>query len=133
MVDDLSKVTKSSTTDIANIRSAKVRTWKAVADIYEIFLAAYCGRALPSNALSVLALKAGEFLEMNILDILGDKILNSQTDAPADILQRLISTLDICASRTCSLPLETVELIPPHCIKFSLTCLQKLFLLSRHM
>ncbi|VFQ72111.1 unnamed protein product [Cuscuta campestris] len=131
MVDDLSKVTKSSTTDIANIRSAKVRTWKAVADIYEIFLAGYCGRALPSNALSVLALKADESLEMNILDILGDNILNSRTDAPADILQRLISTLDICASRTCSLPLETVELMPPHCIKFSLTCLQKLFLLSR--
>ncbi|RAL48739.1 hypothetical protein DM860_001059 [Cuscuta australis] len=131
MVDDLSKVTKSSTTDIANIRSAKVRTWKAVADIYEIFLVGYCGRALPSNALSMLALKADESLEMNILDILGDKILNSQTDVPTDILQRLISTLDICASRTCSLPLETVELIPPHCTKFSLTCLQKLFLLSR--
>lgn len=47
------------------------------------------------------------------------------------ILQRLVSTLDRCASRTCSLPVETVELMPSHCSRFSLACLQKLFLLSR--
>ncbi|CAH9087132.1 unnamed protein product [Cuscuta europaea] len=130
LVDDLSKLTKSSGADIANVRTAKIRVWKGVADICEIFLVGYCGRALPSTALSVLALKADESLEMSILDILGDKILNSQIDAPTDILERLISTLDRCASRTCSLPLETVELMPPHCSRFSLTCLQKLFSLS---
>ncbi|KAJ4719601.1 Protein MON2-like protein [Melia azedarach] len=76
------------------------------------------------------AVAADESLEMSILDILGDKILKSPIDAPFDILQRLISTLDRCASRTCSLPVETVELMPVHCSKFSLTCLHKLFSLS---
>ncbi|KAK4382752.1 hypothetical protein Sango_2841500 [Sesamum angolense] len=53
-------------------------------------------------------------------------------DERPEILQRLISTLDRCASRTCCLPLETVELMPPHCSRFSLTCLQKLFSLSSY-
>lgn len=48
------------------------------------------------------------------------------------ILQRLVTTLDRCASRTCSLPIETVELMPSYCSRFSLTCLQKLFSLSRY-
>ncbi|KAL0397341.1 UNVERIFIED_CONTAM: protein MON2 [Sesamum calycinum] len=66
--------------------------------------------------LSAAARQTDESLEMNILEI----------------LQRLISTLDRCASRTCCLPLETVELMPPHCSRFSLTCLQKLFSLSSY-
>lgn len=88
VIDDLSKQTEKSGTDVANIRSAKIRVWKGVADIYEIFLVGYCGRALPPTALSVSALKADESLEMNILDILGDKILNSQIDAPLDVIIR---------------------------------------------
>ncbi|XP_019187110.1 PREDICTED: protein MON2 homolog isoform X3 [Ipomoea nil] len=132
VIDDLCKQIEKSGTDVANVRSAKIRAWKGVADMYEIFLVGYCGRALPPTALSESALKADESLEMNILDILGDKILNSQIDAPLNIMQRLISTIDRCASRTCSLPLKTVELMPPHCSRFSLTCLQKLFFLSSH-
>ncbi|GAV64231.1 Sec7_N domain-containing protein [Cephalotus follicularis] len=130
LLDDLSKSTMSHGQDSRISKPARMRIWKEVADIYEIFLVGYCGRALPPNSLSATALKADESLEMTILKILGDKIIKSQTDAPLDILQRLISTLDRCASRTCSLPVETVELMPPHCSRFSLSCLQNLFSLS---
>ncbi|XP_057496302.1 uncharacterized protein LOC130781215 [Actinidia eriantha] len=132
LVDDVRKLTTNCGADPIISRPARIRFWKEVADVYEIFLMGYCGRALPSNCLSATALKADESLEMNILDILGDKILKSQIDAPPDILQRLVSTLDRCASRTCSLPIETVELMPSHCSRFSLTCLQKLFSLSSY-
>ncbi|XP_052193720.1 uncharacterized protein LOC127802068 isoform X3 [Diospyros lotus] len=131
LVDEVNKLT-SFRPDPSISRSTRIRVWKEVADVYEIFLVGYCGRALHSNPLSAAALKADESLEMNILDILGDKILSSCIDAPPDILQRLVSTLDRCASRTCSLPIETVELMPSHCSRFSLTCLQKLFSLSRY-
>ncbi|KAL3516234.1 hypothetical protein ACH5RR_023136 [Cinchona calisaya] len=129
LVDDVSKVTVDSR-DLAFPRPARIRVWKDVADVYEIFLVGHCGRALSSSALSVAVLKADESLEMNVLDILGDKILISQIDAPVDILQRLVTTLDRCASRTCSLPVETVELMPSYCSRFSLNCLQKLFSLT---
>lgn len=88
VIDDLCKQIENSGTDVANVRSAKIRSWKGVADIYEIFLVGYCGRALPSTALSESALKADESLELNILDILGDKILNSQIDAPLNVIIR---------------------------------------------
>ncbi|KAL9267410.1 MON2-like protein [Drosera capensis] len=145
-------------------RPIMVRIWKEMGDVYEIFLVGYCGRALPSNSLSSATLKADESLEMTILNVLGDKVLKSQIDAPIDatralyvagfsvaealilnsftllttttllmqILQRLVSTLDRCASRTCSLPVEMVERLPPHCGGFSLTCLQKLFSLTSY-
>uniref|UniRef100_A0A5B7BVG9 Protein MON2 homolog n=1 Tax=Davidia involucrata TaxID=16924 RepID=A0A5B7BVG9_DAVIN len=132
LVDEVSTLTINCGPDPSISRPARIRIWKEVADVYEIFLIGYCGRALPSNSLSDVALKADESLEMNILDILGDKILKSQIDAPPIILQRLVSTLDRCASRTCSLPVETVELMPSHCSRFSLTCLQKLFSLSSY-
>ncbi|XP_027107484.1 uncharacterized protein [Coffea arabica] len=131
LVDDVIKVTVDSS-DLTFPRTARIRVWKEVADVYEIFLVSHCGRALPSSALSVAVLKADESLEMNVLDILGDKILKSQIDAPIDILQRLITTLDRCASRTCSLPVETVELMPSYCSHFSLTCLQKIFSLCSY-
>lgn len=124
LLDDVKKLTEKAGPELTITRPARMRIWKEVADIFEIFLIGYCGRAL-----SVTVDSADESLEMNLLDILGDKILKSQTDAPLDILERLITTLDRCASRTCSLPLETVELMPSHCSRFSLTCLQKLFLL----
>ncbi|GAB4855419.1 hypothetical protein Ancab_024046 [Ancistrocladus abbreviatus] len=131
LVHDISRLSMNQP-DPSISRPTRVRIWKEVADVYEIFLVGYCGRALPSNTLSAAALKADEYLEMAILDILGDKILKSQIDAPIDILQRLVSTLDRCASRTCSLPVETVELLPSHCGRFSLTCLQKLFSLTSY-
>ncbi|KAJ0968675.1 hypothetical protein J5N97_021552 [Dioscorea zingiberensis] len=99
------------------------RFWKEVADVYETFLVGSCGRALPSDAPTVDVLKADEFIEINFLNVLGEKVLTTQMDAPTDILQRLVSTLDRCASRTGSLPIESAGLIPPNCSKFSLCCL----------
>ncbi|PON73920.1 Armadillo-type fold containing protein [Parasponia andersonii] len=132
LVDDFCKLAVDGGLDSSISKPARTRIWKEVADVYEIFLVGYCGRALPSDSLSTAVVKADESLEMTTLDILGDKILKSPIDAPYDILQRLVYTLDRCASRTCSLPVETVELVPLHCCRFSLTCLQKLFSLSSY-
>ncbi|KAL8171076.1 hypothetical protein V2J09_022880 [Rumex salicifolius] len=115
VVDDVTRSSIGSELDPSISKSARVRIWKEVADVYEIFLLGYCGRALPSNFLSEVTLKADESLEMTIVNNLGDNVLKSETDVPLDILERLVSTLDRCASRTCSLPVETVELLPPHC------------------
>ncbi|PIN26597.1 hypothetical protein CDL12_00664 [Handroanthus impetiginosus] len=132
LIDDVGKLNLASEKDLTITRSSRNQIWKEVADVYELFLVGHCGRALPAHALSAAARQRDEYLEMNILDILGDKILRSETDVPLDIIQRLISTLDRCASRTSCLPLETVELMPSHCSRFSLTCLQKLFSLSSY-
>uniref|UniRef100_A0A803R4P2 Mon2 C-terminal domain-containing protein n=1 Tax=Cannabis sativa TaxID=3483 RepID=A0A803R4P2_CANSA len=130
VVDDVCKSALDGGLDSSISKPARTRVWKEVADVYEIFFVGYCGRALSSDSLSTAVVKADESLEMTTLDILGDKILKSPIDAPQDILQRLVTTLDRCASRTCSLPVETVELMPLHCSRFSLSCLQKLFFLS---
>ncbi|KAL9341678.1 hypothetical protein Peur_065003 [Populus x canadensis] len=130
IVDDVSGFTLNCGTDSKISKTASMRIWKEVADVYEIFLVGYCGRAIPSNSISSEALRADEALEMTILNILGDKILKSPIDAPSEILQRLVLTMDRCASRTCSLPVETVELMPLHCSRFSLACLRTLFSLS---
>uniref|UniRef100_A0A6N2LZA3 Protein MON2 homolog n=1 Tax=Salix viminalis TaxID=40686 RepID=A0A6N2LZA3_SALVM len=130
IVDDVSGFNLNCGTDLKISKTASMRIWKEVADVYEIFLVGYCGRAIPSNSLSSEALKADEALEMTVLNILGDKILKSPIDAPSEILQRLVLTMDRCASRTCSLPVETVELMPFHCSRFSLACLQMIFSLS---
>ncbi|XP_024978290.1 protein MON2 homolog isoform X2 [Cynara cardunculus var. scolymus] len=132
LVDDIEKLACLSAPDLTNNRHARIRLWKEVADVYEIFLVGYCGRALPSNSLAAISKEDDESLEMELLDVLGDKILMSDIDASHDILERLIITLDRCASRTCSLSVETVELVPPHCSRFSLTCLHKLFSLSSY-
>lgn len=132
LVDDISKLVDRSGPDLSTNKPARIRLWKEVADVYEIFLVGYCGRALPSNSLAAISKEDDESLEMELLDVLGDKILMSDIDASPDILERLIITLDRCASRTCSLPVETVELVPPHCSRFSLTCLHKLFSLSSY-
>ncbi|KAK6911442.1 Mon2/Sec7/BIG1-like, dimerization and cyclophilin-binding domain [Dillenia turbinata] len=133
LVDDVSRVSINNGLDPSISRSARIRIWKEIADIYEIFLVGYCGRALPSGLVSPAALKADESLEMTFLNVLGDKILKMPLDAPVDILQRLVQTLDRCASRTCCLPVETVELMPSHCSRFSLTCLQKIFSLCSYL
>ncbi|KAH9611103.1 hypothetical protein KSS87_001279, partial [Heliosperma pusillum] len=130
LISDIRLLSQKSEALSSISTAAKNRIWKEIADIYEIFLVGYCGRALSSNSMSTAALKADMSLDMAILSTLGDKILKSQIDAPFDILQRLVSTLDRCASRTCSLPVETVELLPPHCLRFSLASLQKLFTLT---
>ncbi|KAF5740546.1 protein MON2 isoform X1 [Tripterygium wilfordii] len=132
LADDANKFSTNSGPDLRISKPARMRIWKEVADVYEIFLVGYCGRAIPSNSLSAVTLKADEFLEMTMLNILGERILKSPIDTPRDILQRLVSTIDRCASRTCSLPIETVELMPSHCSRFSLGCLQTLFSLSSH-
>lgn len=132
LVDDASNSTINARSDSGASKPARARIWKEVADVYEVFLVGYCGRALPSDSFSTVDVKTDESLEMTILQILGDKILKSPIDAPIDILQRLVSTLDRCASRTCSLPVDFVELMPSHCSRFSLICLQKLFSLSSY-
>ncbi|KAK1432406.1 hypothetical protein QVD17_09302 [Tagetes erecta] len=133
LVDDISKLANGTIPDVSNSnRPARIRLWKEVADVYEIFLVGYCGRALPSSSLAAISKEDDESLEMELLDVLGDKILMSDIDASPEILERLIITLDRCASRTCSLPVETVELVPPHCSRFSLTCLHKLFSVSSY-
>ncbi|KAL7607146.1 uncharacterized protein LOC111910718 [Lactuca sativa] len=133
LVDDISKLSQDiSSINSNNNKPARIRLWKEVADVYEIFLVGYCGRALPSSSLAAISKEDDESLEMELLDVLGDKVLMSDIDASPDILERLIITLDRCASRTCSLPVETVELVPPHCSRFSLTCLHKLFSLSSY-
>jgi hypothetical protein len=43
------------------------------------------------------------------------------------VIQRLVSVIDQCAARTSALPLESVALLPAHCGRFSMTCLEKLF------
>ncbi|KAG6735671.1 hypothetical protein POTOM_061681 [Populus tomentosa] len=77
IVDDVSGFTLNCGTDSKISKTASMRIWKEVADVYEIFLVGYCGRAIPSNSLSSEALRADEALEMTILNILGDKILKS--------------------------------------------------------
>jgi hypothetical protein len=47
------------------------------------------------------------------------------------VIQRLVSVIDQCAARTSVLPLESVALLPAHCGRFSMTCLEKLFKLCR--
>ncbi|XP_018483397.1 uncharacterized protein LOC108854355 isoform X1 [Raphanus sativus] len=130
LVEDVKICSAGGDTDLKNSKTARMRIWKEIGDVYEIFLVGYCGRALSSNSLPAAALKANETLEIALLDGLGDVILKSTVDAPREVLERLVLTLDRCASRTCSLPIETVELMPAHCSRFSLTCLQKLFSLS---
>ncbi|ESQ32284.1 hypothetical protein EUTSA_v10003510mg [Eutrema salsugineum] len=130
IVEDVKICSVGGDSDLKISKTARIRIWKEIGDVYEIFLVGYCGRALSSSSLPAAALKANETLEMALLNGLGDIILKSTVDAPREVLERLVSTLDRCASRTCSLPVETVELMPAHCSRFSLTCLQKLFSLS---
>ncbi|KAG5004300.1 hypothetical protein JHK86_028439 [Glycine max] len=66
-------------------KPVRTRIWKEIADVYEIFLIGYCGRALPSNSISAVVLEADESLEMSILNILGDTILKLPVDTPSDV------------------------------------------------
>ncbi|ERM93505.1 protein MON2 homolog isoform X2 [Amborella trichopoda] len=127
LVDDVNSLHFDHKIDPSISKPMRTRCWKEVADVYEIFLVGSCGRALPSDVLSYPTLRADETLETTVLNVLCDQILKSSVDAPNEILQRLISTLDRCASRTVCLPVESVGLLPFHCSRFSLACLQKIF------
>ncbi|KAJ6846953.1 protein MON2-like protein isoform X4 [Iris pallida] len=127
LIDDLSRRNLDNKLDSNAYKLGRARLWKEVADVYEIFLVGSCGRALSSDAPSAVALKNDELFEMTVLSVLGDEILKGQIDAPNEILKRLVVTLDRCASRTGSLPLKSVELMPSHCSRFSLSCLEMIF------
>ncbi|CAM6084070.1 unnamed protein product [Calypogeia fissa] len=104
--------------------------WKEVAEAYEKFLVGACGRAftLPGGeTVSADVIKADELLEASMLDVLSHKVLNCCQDAPREVVHRLIDVIDRCAARTSLLPLPSVSLLPVHCGRFSLLCLNKLF------
>jgi len=86
IVNDVSQLVNKTVAHSSINRYARIRIWKEVADVYEIFLVGYCGRALPSNALSAVTLKADISLDMTILTTLSDKILKSRIDAPVDVI-----------------------------------------------
>lgn len=67
-------------TETTAYRLTRVRLWKEVADVYEIFLVGSCGRALTSDVL-----KADELIEMNFLKVLGEDVLKGQVDAPVEV------------------------------------------------
>lgn len=109
------------------------RFWKEVADVYETFLVGSCGRAVtvPPEDLSEDTSRVDESLEQDVLDVLCSEVLTKCQDVPLEVIRRLIDVLDRCASRTSALPLESAELLPPQCSRFSILCLQALFDLSR--
>lgn len=80
-------------------KPVRTRIWKEIADVYEIFLVGYCGRALPSNSISAVVLEADESLEMSILNILGDTILKLPVDTPLDVSSSpIVLLVIICTS-----------------------------------
>lgn len=93
LVDDASNSTINARSDSGASMPARARIWKEVADVYEVFLVGYCGRALPSDSFSTVDVKTDESLEMTILQILGNKILKSPIDAPIDVIFSLIIML----------------------------------------
>ncbi|XP_074581344.1 uncharacterized protein LOC141837874 isoform X2 [Curcuma longa] len=127
LIDPVSRIGMENKVDQNAYKILRANLWKEVADVYEMFLVGSCGRVPSSSSPSVEALEADEFIEVNLLSILVDKVLKSQTDAPLEILERLVTTLDRCASRIDSLPLESVRLMPSHCSRFSLNCLKSVF------
>lgn len=83
-------------------KPVRTRIWKEIADVYEIFLIGYCGRALPSNSISAVVLEADESLEMSILNILGDTILKLPVDTPLDVSSSpIVLLVIICTSWSC--------------------------------
>lgn len=86
LIDDVRNVNPALGTDLTITKSSRTHVWKEVADVYELFLVGHCGRALPSNRLSAAAHQTDESIEMNILDILGDKILMADADLPPDVI-----------------------------------------------
>lgn len=88
VVDDVCKLSSDVGHDSSVSKPARTRIWKEVADVYEVFLVGYCGRALPADSFSAVAAKTDESLEITTLNILGDQILKSPIDAPADVISQ---------------------------------------------
>lgn len=93
LVEDVKICSVGGDTDPKISKTGRIRIWKEIGDVYEIFLVGYCGRALSSNSLPAAALKANETLEMALLNGLGDIILKSTVDAP-----REVSSLDLMSN-----------------------------------
>ncbi|EEC71558.1 hypothetical protein OsI_03914 [Oryza sativa Indica Group] len=127
VVDEVTHDSADCKSGMSSYKFSRARFWKEVADVYETFLVGSCGRVLSSDVPSVDSVTADETLEMAVLTVFGDNVLKLQKDAPVEVLQRLVNCLDHCASRTGSLPLQTVGLVPLHCSRFSLSCLQMMF------
>lgn len=85
LVDDLSRAHLDYKMDSSMYKLSRSRLWKEVADVYEIFLAGSCGRALSSVTPSAEALKSDELIEMNVLGVLGDRLLKGQIDASVEV------------------------------------------------
>nr|CAB3474415.1 unnamed protein product [Digitaria exilis] len=154
VTDEVRQDNADCKSDVNSYKLSRARFWKEVADVYETFLAGSCGRVLSSDVPSADSVTADETLEMSVLTVFGDDILKLQKDAPVEVswsiqrikysftsrsctqrllvLQRLVNCLDRCASRTGSLPVQTVGLLPLHCSRFSLSCLQMMFSLCRY-
>uniref|UniRef100_A0A0E0C8B8 Protein MON2 homolog n=1 Tax=Oryza meridionalis TaxID=40149 RepID=A0A0E0C8B8_9ORYZ len=111
MVDEVTHDSADCKSGMSSYKFSRARFWKEVADVYETFLVGSCGRVLSSDVPSVDSVTADETLEMAVLTVFGDNVLKLQKDAPVEVLQRLVNCLDHCASRTGSLPLQTVGLI----------------------
>uniref|UniRef100_A0A0E0JPA2 Protein MON2 homolog n=1 Tax=Oryza punctata TaxID=4537 RepID=A0A0E0JPA2_ORYPU len=111
VVDEVTHDSDDCKSGMSSYKFSRARFWKEVADVYETFLVGSCGRVLSSDVPSVDSVTADETLEMAVLTVFGDNVLKLQKDAPVEVLQRLVNCLDHCASRTGSLPLQTVGLI----------------------
>lgn len=86
LIDDVNNASHIPETHLTITRSSRTQVWKEVADVYDLFLVGHCGRALPSSRHSAAVHQTDESVEMNILDILGDKILASDADLPTDVI-----------------------------------------------
>ncbi|XP_051226815.1 uncharacterized protein [Lolium perenne] len=127
VTDEVRQENAECRSDVNSYKLSRARFWKEVADVYETFLVGSCGRVLSSDVPSADSVTADESLEMTVLTVFGDCVLKQQKEAPVEVLQRLVNCLDRCASRTGSLPIQTVSLLPVHCSRFSLGCLQMMF------
>ncbi|KAK3162088.1 hypothetical protein QOZ80_1BG0085230 [Eleusine coracana subsp. coracana] len=127
VTDEVKQDNANCKIDVNSYGLSRACFWKEVADVYETFLVGSCGRVLSSDVPSADSITADETLEMSVLTVFGEDVLKLQKDAPVEVLQRLVNCLDRCASRTGSLPLQTVGLLPLHCSRFSLSCLQTMF------
>nr|GEY72364.1 ribonuclease H [Tanacetum cinerariifolium] len=103
LVNDVSKLKHQSGSDPSTYRHAIIR--KEVVDIYEIFLVGYCGRSFPSNPLVAVLKEDDESLKMELLDVLGDKIMMSDIDTSPNVM--FLSPATLLATKRSSDPALT--------------------------
>lgn len=129
IVDSKHDIAQENPVASGTIRS---RFWKEVADVYDKFMVGACGRAisLPAGVtIEPEVLDADEQAENMVLSFLADELLTCCQDAPREVLQHLVGVIDQCAARTSALPISYIVFLPAHCRRFSLSCLDKLFVL----